>query len=371
MYLTVKSYDELEHRATGSLPNRIIECCVPVAFLQESYPIRITSERSAYRYVDVMQDGRSEDTFKLLIGGITLDEMEAMRSIARKVGDATERLYGRRLVPRSALLRSLNVVRHVRYLLPAGDTLIFEVGAGSGYVGALLLEFGYRYACMDITQAFYIWQSHLLQSISADSFVELAVDDMDLQEALDSRRAIHIPWWRFVVLNPDLRVRINGATCNHALCEMHPNALAHFLFRLHSMLEGRPDGSLIFEGWGSTIRRQIWHVGQAISSAQFVFAHNDVKSSVVVRSDSPAALFGMKLPHVVGKHATDEAKYHPNIHVNDKNSISRILNAGRAATAQGIRFGLSEFDEMLREVLGGSDLMTDDERFMALVHDHR
>ena len=68
MYLTVKQYDSAEQQALLTAPNRIVECCMPITFLHESYPVRISSERAAVRYVDVMQDGRTEDTFALLIG---------------------------------------------------------------------------------------------------------------------------------------------------------------------------------------------------------------------------------------------------------------------------------------------------------------
>ena len=68
MYLTVKQYDSAEQQALLTAPNRIDECCMPITFLHESYPVRISSERAAVRYVDVMQDGRTEDTFALLIG---------------------------------------------------------------------------------------------------------------------------------------------------------------------------------------------------------------------------------------------------------------------------------------------------------------
>jgi len=43
-----------------------------------------------------------------------------MQRVAKKVARLTENAYGARVVPRSGMLRALNVVRHIRYLQPSG-----------------------------------------------------------------------------------------------------------------------------------------------------------------------------------------------------------------------------------------------------------
>jgi hypothetical protein len=141
--LTVEEYDSAERAALETMPNRIVECCQPTTLIVESYPVRVASTRAAGRYVDVMHEGRSEGTFEALLGGITRGELDLMMRVATKVAAMTEHQYGRRQVPRSAMLRALNVVRHICYLYPEPSALVFEIGAGSGYIGALLLELGY------------------------------------------------------------------------------------------------------------------------------------------------------------------------------------------------------------------------------------
>jgi SAM-dependent methyltransferase len=371
MYLSVEDYDAAERQALLAMPNRIVECCMPVAFQQESYPTRISMTKAAGRYVDVMQEGRSEDTFSFLLRGIAPKEMECMRSVAGKVAALTEQLYGRRMVPRSGLLRALNVVRHIRYLHPQPSATILEIGGGSGYVGALLLELGYRYVGTDITQAFYIWQSHLMTALAGGDLVELATAQQDFLTAPELSRASHVPWWKFVVPQPDVRARVDVVTCNHTLCEMHPIGQAYSLAVAHSMLEGGGTRCFLFEGWGSTIRRQIWHTGKAFAEAGFVFAHNDIFSSIPVRSDSPAALHAMSLPLAAPDDAHDEVRYHPNIHVNDRNEITRIVLEERAKTEKNATLAMADFDAMLRSELGSDELSTDDERFMRFVQDWR
>src|SRR5262249_21237629 len=150
----------------------------------------------------------------------------------------TEQVYGRRSVPRAAMLRALNVVRHIRYLQPDPRAIIFEIGPGSGYLGALLLELGYRYAATDVTQGMYIWQNHLLNAMVPGQVAELATADGDFFSGLGDARAIHVPWWKFVVVEPVIRSRVDVVTCNHALCEMHPSALAYSLRASYHLLEG-------------------------------------------------------------------------------------------------------------------------------------
>jgi hypothetical protein len=366
--LTAAEYDEAENIALLRTPNRIVECCQPIVFNVESYPVRIPNEAAAIRYLDVMQDGRTEDTFSFLINGLTADEMAAMRRVAEKIATLTERLYGRKSVPRSGMLRALNVVRHIRYLWPRGGTVL-EIGAGSGYVGALLLEFGLRYVCTDITQAFYLWQNRLLTAIAGDGLAELATEHLEIDQAVADHVAVHLPWWKFVVPSPRTGLRLDVVTCNHAWCEMHPNAMAYTLAMAAETLQGDGYRAVLFEGWGSTVRYPIWHVGKALAGAGFAFANNDVRASIAVRSDSPAAVHAMVLPIPGAK--TDEERFHPRIHADLRNPIGADCASGRRNTEVTASATLADYDAMLRQVCGRDDLLTDDERFMRFVADHR
>ncbi|MBV9984801.1 hypothetical protein [Bradyrhizobium sp.] len=366
--LTAQEYDAAENVALLRTPNRIVECCQPIVFHTESYPVRIPNEAAAIRYLDVMQDGRTEDTFTSLINGLTADEIAAMRRIAEKVAALTERLYGQRSVPRSGMLRALNVVRHIRYLWPQSGTVL-EVGAGSGYVGALLLELGFRYICTDITQAFYLWQNQLLTAIAGNGLAELATSRIEIDQAVADYPAVHLPWWKFVVPSPRTGLRLDVVTCNHAWCEMHPNAMAYTLAVAAEMLQGNGHKAVVFEGWGSTVRHPIWHVGKALAGAGFVFANNDIRASIAVRSDNPAAVHAMVLP--IPDANTDEERFHPRIHVDSRNPIGAVCASGRDNTKLATAASLADYDVMLREVLGREDLLTDDERFMRFVADRR
>jgi len=68
---------------------------------------------------------------------------------------------------------------------------------------------------------------------------------------------------------------------------------------------------------------------------------------------------------------TDEERFHPRIHVDTRNPIGAVCASGRDKTKLATAASLADYDVMLREVLGREDLLTDDERFMRFVADHR
>lgn len=366
-HLTVEDYDAAERRALDTTCNRIIECCVPSVFAYEGYPTRIYSTEAAARYVDTMHDrpGRAEDTFSSLIGGLTEEEIDLMARVAGKVAELSQSLYGRRLVPRSGMLRALVVVRHIRYLFPDPSALILEVGPGSGYVGALLLELGYRYAATDITQALYVYQNHLLNALAPGQVLELATDGQDFFDlSRESEfRALHIPWWKFVRPNPAPALTFELVTCNHTLCEMHARALGYTTRLAAQLLAGKGLRCVLFEGFGSTARNPIWHAGQAFSQAGLCFAHNDTQSAVLVRDDSLESEQAMHLP--LDPAAEDEAAYHPPIYDNPDSSVGTAVKAGREKTRGEATRGLADLDRVLAEILGHSELRIDDEVFRA------
>jgi hypothetical protein len=370
--LTVEDYDAAERAALDTAPNRIVECCQPTTFITESYPVRIASTRAAGRYVDVMHEGRSQGTFDALLSGITRGELDLMQRVATKIAAMTAHYYGRRQVPRSAMLRALNVVRHIRYLYPEPPAVVFEVGAGSGYVGALLVELGYSYAATDITQAFYLFQSHMLAGLLPGRLIELATDPrtfLDLGE-IPPGHAVHVPWWKYMTIDPTVSFHADVVTCNHALCEMHSNALRYSSKVSHAMLRER-DGFFLFEGWGSTVRNPIWHAARALSMAGFSFAHNDVHASVLVGDQAAAAVGAMKLPPPGAPSPEGERAFHPSIFVNPTNEIGARILAGRGRTARNALYDLEDLDVALRSINEGVSATTDDELFMLFVSDGR
>lgn len=368
-FLSVEAYDEAERSALIEAPNRIVACCQPTTFATLGYPTRIHATAAAGRYTDVLHELRTEEAFATYLAGVTREEFDALRAIAIKIADMTEQLYGRRMVPRSGLLRALNMVRQIRSLFEPRSA-VFEIGPGCGHLGALLCWFGYRYAAADITQAFYIHQNHVLNAVTNGRVIELATQPgafPDLAE-IPEGYAVHVPWWKYMVPVPRPRLRVEVVTCNHALCEMEPPALAYALRLGCDLLQGAGRRCFVLEGWGSTVRAPIWHVGRALADAGLVIAHNNIPVSVFVRRDSRDARDGLSLP---ADGDGDENRYQPPIFENPESAIGTALRRGADDTRTRAAYDLRAVDAMLGDVLGRPGLETADELFVRYVSEPR
>jgi hypothetical protein len=111
-----------------------------------------------------------------------------------------------------------------------GPLKILEIGPGSGYLGMLLANDGHEYFAMDSAQAFYLYQKKLWSDV-------YGADYFDYSESLSgpaNAKLTHIPWWRFANFSiplPDIDI----VTVNHALAEMHENAVRTIFSRLYAM----------------------------------------------------------------------------------------------------------------------------------------
>lgn len=225
----VSSYDQAERQAHSRLSNRAIEASSTAAFDHTGYPTRVTDERALWRYADVMQDGRAKASFDEL-GGLTDHEFELLKRVTVRAAAMTAARTDRRIVPKDAPMRALLAYRQITAFYPVGSR-VFEIGPGSGYLGAMLDADGYDYRSTDITQAFHLWQLLLLA---------------------DEIREPQMPWWVWVdIARPDFPVDV--ITANHCLNEMQPRALQYLIVRAEKMLGD--SGALFIESWGAEYHR--------------------------------------------------------------------------------------------------------------------
>jgi hypothetical protein len=241
---------------------------------------------------------------------------------------------------------------------------ILEIGGGSGYIGALLVQMGYGYISTDITQAFYIAQNHVLNAVAGDRFIELATDPRSFFDfpLPPTGICLHVPWWKFVVADPQPKFSVDLVTCNHALLEMDAIALKYNCRIAHALLSGGGLRCFLFEGWGNPIRTQIWQATRTITKAGLCFAYNDSLFPILVRTDAKEAFGVPALP--VGT-TDDEAAWHPSIYIDPESTLAKQIKSGRDAAAQKGKYSIRDFDALLKEILGTDDLMIDDERFLS------
>jgi hypothetical protein len=175
------------------------------------------------------------------------------------------------------MLLAFNQARHIGCLVPPGSVIV-EIGGGAGYLGALLALRGYRYIATDVSQVFYILQSHLLSRVAPQGHLDLVAprygaDDLG---ALQPGQAATVPWWRWAQRSTLSCLSIDLATSNHNLLEMDPASRLYHLAAVRERLS--PGGvGFVFEGWGSPIRYPRWTAVKDFADHGFVLAHHDIR----------------------------------------------------------------------------------------------
>ena len=225
----VEQYNQAERAGRATVSNRAIESFSLELWNTLGYPCRIDDESELWRYHDVMQEGRFKENLRL-IGKYSEHEFDLVTKTANQILGFSERHLPIRNSGKHALTRSLYQYQLLMKHRPHGRPLrILEIGPGSGYLGMLLANDGHQYFAMDAAQAFYLYQKKIWSDIyGADYF-----DYSESSSRPDTTKATHIPWWQFANLSipiPD----VDFVTINHALAEMHPQAVKTIFARLYS-----------------------------------------------------------------------------------------------------------------------------------------
>ena len=225
----VEKYNQAERAGRATVSNRAIESFSLELWNTMGYPFKVDSESELWRYHDVMQEGRFKGNLRL-IGNYSEHEFDLVTRTAKQILGFSERHLPIRNSGKHALTRSLHQYQLLMKHRPHdGPLRILEIGPGSGYLGMLLANDGHQYFAMDAAQAFYLYQKKLWSDIyGADYF-----DYSESTSRLDTAKVTHIPWWQFANLSipiPDVDV----VTINHALTEMHPQAVKTIFARLYS-----------------------------------------------------------------------------------------------------------------------------------------
>ena len=225
----VESYNQAERVGRATVPNRAIEAFSLELWNSVGYPFKVENESELWRYHDVMQEGRFKKNL-LEVGECSGHELDLVMKTAKQILDFSERELTIRSSGKHALTKALYqyklLIRHRPHDRPLR---VFEIGPGSGYLGLLLVNDGHQYFAMDAAQAFYLYQKKLWSSIYGPDYFDFA--EMTLRP--ETAKVTHIPWWQFANLSipiPDIDIM----TCNHALAEMHPQAVKTIFSRLYS-----------------------------------------------------------------------------------------------------------------------------------------
>jgi SAM-dependent methyltransferase len=261
----VDTYNQAERAGRATVSNRAIESFSLELWNTLGYPFKVDSESELWRYHDSMQDGRFKENLQI-IGSYSEHDFDLITKTAKQILSFSERHLPIRSSGKHALTRSLYQYQLLmKYRPHNGPLRILEIGPGSGYLGLLLANDGHQYFAMDAAQAFYLYQKKLWSDIyGADYF-----DYSESTSRLDTAKVTHIPWWQFANLSipiPDVDV----VTINHALTEMHPQAVKTIFARLYSAWGDTDKKLVLAESWGYDYFNRKGSMLEDIRSANFV-----------------------------------------------------------------------------------------------------
>jgi hypothetical protein len=279
----VEKYNQAERAGRATVSNRAIESFSLEVFTTLGYPCRIDDESELWRYHDVMQEGRFKQNLSL-IGSYSDHEFDLITGTAEQILSFSERHLPIRNSGKHALTRSLYQYQLIMKHRPhAGSLRILEIGPGSGYLGLLLANDGHQYFAMDAAQALYLYQKKLWSDIyGADYF-----DYSESTSRPDTAKVTHIPWWQFANLSipiPDVDV----VTINHALTEMHPQAVKTIFVRLCSAWGDTDKKLVLAESWGYDYFKRKEAMLKDIRSENFA-VHRITNSVTLFRPDKASA----------------------------------------------------------------------------------
>ncbi len=226
----VEKYNQAEREGRSTVSNRVIEAFGLEVFGTLGYPFKVTDESELWRYHDSMHDGKFESNLRL-ISNFTAHEFELLTKTAKQILRFSERHFPFRNTGRHALTRSLYQYQLImENRSHDGPLKILEIGPGSGYLGMLLTNDGHEYFAMDAAQAFYLYQKKLWSDVYGANYFDYSESSFGPANA----KLTHIPWWRFANLSIPLP-NVDIVTVNHALAEMHGNAVKTIFSRLYAM----------------------------------------------------------------------------------------------------------------------------------------
>lgn len=250
--LSIEEYNQRELIGKQYLSNRFIRAFKPQLFESGGFPTYVTNEQELIRYIDSMHAYSFDRHYNELCGGITTEEFDLLKKCTEDIYHITKEKYNGDFLVKAPMIAAICERRIICAALGTStDKRIFEIGGGSGTLGSLLLEDGYKYSATDVTQAFYLIQNRLFEYINNNQINEMANQELD-----ESSTCIHVPYWKLWEIrnNP---FKMDLIISNHALLEMSPNSLKFYLNFCREALKESKDGVFVFQGGGWRINQNL------------------------------------------------------------------------------------------------------------------
>ena len=268
-FLTIDTYNSEQLNSLRTLSSRAIQAFAPVTFLHRHYPSYVEDNDHILRFVDTMHETKDAKYFDRKRYSFSDHETDLIRDVCCRVSALTERLFDRQTLP---IMSPLAHVMPYRVIHNIEKTLgrklrIFEIGPGSGYLGAYLMLTGHSYSSMDNSTGFYLWQNRFFSTIAAETFVELASDQSTLHT--EGPQSFHCPWWEFVAEESNTSIEADLIICDHALGEIHPLGLDFILRKCLTLMNSSREKLFLFTSPGGTDFNSVDEIHNAFLDAGY------------------------------------------------------------------------------------------------------
>lgn len=247
-FLSIEAYNRnaLSARVTAAYP--ALRAFAPTTFSRINFPSSISDEIELRRYADIMYELLDR---QCMLDGVLYspDEGAAMVRLSDQVKSLTCSRFGSAVQPLMCLFPPIPILRMIKVLSDkVGRHLrVFEVGPGSGYLGAYLINAGHQYIAMDNCQALYLWQNRLFKWISPDLCEWAGIKETPAEITAS---VTHIPWWHFARLHKRTPFSADIFICDAAMGEMDHFGLRYITRIAQAMLIQSDVGVFMFQNLG-------------------------------------------------------------------------------------------------------------------------
>jgi hypothetical protein len=259
MALSVEQYNAKEEKALQKMGVAQITAFGTKTFEDHNFQTRIDATNQISKYADFFVNADLErlDPGKFfrvtpVRSDYSKDEVKLLTQLSDGVQVFLKDTCGENIGLHFTHLACVGILRVVQTIVKhveKNKLSIFEAGPGCGYTGTALGLVGHKYASYDVTQGYYLWQSHLYDHFFGNEFLEvLNNEDCDFGKL---PRISHLPWWVFAQQYKDVKMTSDIVLSNANLSEMHGMCLRYFLRLAAIMMGDSILGMFVFGDIGS------------------------------------------------------------------------------------------------------------------------
>lgn len=290
--ITISNYESAEAKAIARASYPVIRAFRPAAFTQANFPARVSEEQELIRYADCMYELADRTQFyeRDLYSD---DEASLMLALSEKIEQLTTTHFGRPVQPFMCLFPPIRILRAIDKVAKERPLTIYEIGPGSGFLGAYAILRGHTYRAIDNTQALYLWQDRLFEHLVGADYKNFA--SADCFDPSVAPKVSSIPWWQFAEFYkspPDADIVV----CEAALGEMDTFAANYVLRLAGEMLKDSNVGAFIYCNIGEQRLNSLSYIEGKLSSIGFRKYESDGATIHALKSNVGLMLPSIKSP---------------------------------------------------------------------------